>query len=212
MMICGNLSKKIIRISNNPSVQWPTIENVIPKSDWIPLSNPNANCFTLAKQQLAKKSYQISTYYAPGQTFQIYTEAGGANSTMALVGVGYLFHALENGIPVIVGIDNRPGDPGNPDQSTDHFVVIVGAGSDSKGYFFRFYNNSTDWISKGAHDENKLYFDPITGKLLGKSQTAYANQPDKHDYIVTQIRKSNRFKKCINMKKTVLFLCDCSFS
>jgi len=146
----------------------------------------------LAKEQLAKKNYQISDYWAPDQTIQIYTTANGADINNARSAVSYLIYALQNGIPVIVGIDNRPGSP-NPqtDNSSDHFVVIVGMGTDSKGNFFRFYDNATNLSSKGTNDENKLYYDSNTGIITGKSQTGYAtSRPDMHDYIVTMIRKS----------------------
>lgn len=171
---------------------WPTIDNVIPKSDFVPLPDPHSNCLTLAKQQIAKKNYQISNYGDPGQTFQIYTTANGADIDQAKNGVSYLIYALQSGIPVIVGVDNRPGSP-NPltDNSTDHFVVIVGMGTESKGNFFRFYDSATNFPSKGTNDENKLYYNSTTRIITGKSQTGYAtSQPDMHDYIVTMVRKS----------------------
>ena len=106
-------------------------------------------------------------------------------------------YALSNGIPVIVGIDDAPGvplnsdgTPGNIDLTTDHFIVIVGMGTNSKGMYFQFYDNASGYPSQGANQDNLLYYDPNTGLISGKSQTSYAQTPGLHNYIVTQIRKS----------------------
>lgn len=90
------------------------------------------------------------------------------------------------------GVDSKPG-TSNPttDNTTDHFVVIVGMGTDATGNFFRFYDNATNMENKGTHDENKLYYDSGTGTISGKSHTGYAiSRSYMHDYIVTMIRKS----------------------
>ena len=104
-------------------------------------------------------------------------------------GVGYLLTALQKGIPVIVGVDDRPGSS-NPDtdNTTDHFVVIVGSGSDAAGNFFRFFDNASGDPAQGASVNNKLYYDSKTGYIKGRSQTAYAS--GLNDYVVTMIRKS----------------------
>jgi hypothetical protein len=43
-------------------------------------------------------------------------------------------------------------------------------------------------MSQGTNVNNKLYYNPSTGIIKGKSQTDYAN--GLNDYIVTMIRKS----------------------
>lgn len=97
---------------------------------------------------------------------------------------------MANGIPVIVGIDDKIGHPGNLDQSTDHFVVIVGMGTDSKGRFFRFYDNASGDPSQGASVENKLYIKYPQRIFTGVTQcTGYRGETE-YDYIMTMIRKS----------------------
>ena len=172
--------------------QWPTIANVIPVTDfvgWGAQGITPPNCMSYAKAQIAKKGFKISNYNDPGQTIQIYTAANGVNNNASKNGVGYLLSALQRGMPVIVGVDDQNGSS-NPltDNTTDHFIVIVGSGSDSNGMYFTFYDNAAGDPVKGAHPSNKLYYDPSTGLIKGRSQTNYASQL--RDYIVTMIRKS----------------------
>lgn len=102
-----------------------------------------------------------------------------------------MISSLSQKIPILIGVDNRPGAPlENRDKSTDHFIVIVGMGTDSKGKYFQFYDSSTNYPWLGASKENKLYFDTNTGKISGKTKSQYANLSGHHDFIITQIRKS----------------------
>jgi hypothetical protein len=126
----------------NPINQsWPTINNVIPNSDFVGwgTNGITRNCMSYAKAQIAKKGYQISNYNATGQTFQIYTSINGPNKSVASSGVSYLISALQRGIPIIVGVDDQPGSA-NPatDNTTDHFIVIVGMGTDANGNYLLF--------------------------------------------------------------------------
>jgi len=105
-------------------------------------------------------------------------------------GLSYLKYALSNGIPVIVGVDDAPGHPGNLDSTTDHFIVIVGMGTDSNGKYFQFYDNASGIVSQGASSLNKLYYNSTTGIISGSSQCiSYVNETA-YPYKVTMIRKS----------------------
>lgn len=172
--------------------QWQTIANVIPVTDfvgWGASGITPPNCMSYAKAQIAKKGFKISNYGDPGQTIQVYTAANGVNQNASKNGVGYLLSALQRGIPVIVGVDDQNGSSTpQTDNTTDHFIVIVGAGSDSNGMFFTFYDNASGDPVKGANPNNKLYYDPSTGLIKGRSQTPYA--APLRDYVVTMIRKS----------------------
>lgn len=102
-----------------------------------------------------------------------------------------MISALQRGIPVVVGVDDQPGSPNvQTDNTTDHFVVIVGMGHDSNGNYFIFYDNASGDPAQGANPNNKLYYNPTTGIISGQSQTSYALDPTMHPYIVTMIRKS----------------------
>lgn len=176
----------------NPQQTWTTISQVIPTSQFVGWGSPGIkrNCMDYAKAQIAKNGYQISNYGSAGQTFQIYTEQNGVNLANLTKGLSYLKYALSNNIPVIVGVDDNPGHPGNPDNSTDHFVVIVGMGSNSNGNYFQFYDNASGNTSQGTSPLNLLYYNSSTGKISGKSQCSGYFNSVAHDYIITQIRKS----------------------
>src|SRR5690554_2816435 len=93
----------------------------------------------------------------------------------------------------IFGIDNKIGSP-NPytDNTTDHFVVIVGTGVSSEGeIYFTFFDNAASTAYEGAHSQNKFFLDTVLNMLVGTTQVAfYRNRYTEYSYIVTQIRKS----------------------
>lgn len=174
----------------NPQQQpWTTIQNVLTKAQFIGWGYPGVkrNCMDYCKAQIGIKGYQISNYSATGQTIQMYTAENGVNKSKVIDGLSYLKYALSKGIPVIVGVDDAPGNPGNADQTTDHFIVIVGMGTDSKGNYFSFFDNASGDANLGASPNNKLYYDFVTGLIQGTSDTPYASGLT---YTLTQIRKS----------------------
>lgn len=63
-------------------------------------------------------------------------------------------------------------------------------GQDTSGKYFLFYDNASGLPNQGASLNNKLYYNSQTGKISGQSQTSYAQNPKRHEYIITQIRKS----------------------
>lgn len=169
---------------------WPHVSPIIPKSQFVPygsLSPPNDECFDYCKEQIRLAGYKLSNYYT-NQTIQIYTESGGVNSSNFDDGISYLVYAITNSIPVVVGVDKESGSPNvNTDNTTDHFIVIVGMGSDAGGNYFTFYDNSTSSVARGASSLNRLYVDYTNHTITGKSMTPYAQGST---YQVTQIRKS----------------------
>lgn len=178
---------------------WQTINQVVKFEDFVPnryvpgsLNNETVNCLKLAKEQLGKKGYTVSGFYIGSpQIYQTYTEAGGVDVSKTRQAINYMMETLKKGIPVLVGVDVKPGAPlANKDKSSDHFIVIVGAGTDSKGKYFQFMDSSTNWPTLGASQSNKLYFDPLTGKITGKTMSQYGSRSNRHDFILTQVRKS----------------------
>lgn len=178
----------------NSQQTWPSVSPVISKNNFIGwgATGIRRNCMDYAKAQIALKGYQISSYFNNGgQTIQIFTSQNGVNFSELQKGLNYLNYALTNGIPVIVGIDDLPNQTKNPDtdNTTDHFVVIVGMGSDINGNYFTFYDNASSLEIQGASSQNKLYYDSQTGLISGNSETNYA---EGLTYTITMIRKSKR--------------------
>ena len=185
----GGYDNTIYNTFNPQQQPWTTIQNVLTKAQFIGWGYPGVkrNCMDYCKAQIGIKGYQISNYSATGQTIQMYTAQNGVNKSKVIDGLSYLKYALSKGIPVIVGVDDAPGNPGNADQTTDHFIVIVGMGTDSKGNYFSFFDNASGDANLGASPNNKLYYDSVTGLIQGTSDTPYASGLT---YTLTQIRKS----------------------
>lgn len=176
----------------NALQNWSNIPSVIPINKfvgWNVRAHPTWQCMQYSKEQLKVVGYQISSYYSTGQTFQIYTTQNGVNTSQLSQGLSYLKSALSRGIPVIVGVDDAPGHTGNLDNTTDHFIVIVGMGHNTNGNYFQFYDNASSNASQGASPLNLLYYNSTTGKISGSSQTSYG-QGQPYPYILTMIRKS----------------------
>jgi hypothetical protein len=178
----------------NTQQNWTNITSIIPTNKyvgWNRSAHPTWQRMEYSKEQLRVMGYKISNYRATGQTFQIYTAQNGVNNTGLTKGLSYLKYALTNNIPVIVGVDNHSGSP-NPDtdNTTDHFIVIIGMGQDSNGKYFQFYDNASGDPSQGANSSNKLYYNSTTGIISGSSMTNYAIDNGLNPYKITMIRKS----------------------
>ena len=177
------------------SSPWPTISYVIPFAQFVPMRlNPNGtpvNCLTLSKEQIGKAGYTVSGYLPGSQTFSIYTTANGVNISQTKQAITYVISALTNHIPVLAGVDAYPGSV-NLDGTTDHFITIDAMGTDADGKkYFHFIDNSTGRIELGNSANNKLYYNETTGLISGKTASPYPyNEPNSHDYILSQIRKS----------------------
>ena len=102
-------------------------------------------------------------------------------------GLEYLDDQVEQGYPVIVGVDHTYGNTYNNDKSTDHFVVIVGRKYDKQGkLYYLFYEVGVGDEERGASDgdANRLYLE--SNALRSKT----SHRRDKKKYFVTQIRKN----------------------
>lgn len=183
----------------NDNEQWPepfiwhSYSTIIPEEDFIGWNTPDidVNCFQYAKKQINNEGYTVSNYFnTGGQTIQVYSEQDGADPIELEKGIKYVFRALRDGIPVIVGVDYEDG-TANPDtdNTTDHFVVIVGSGTDSNGEYFRVFDNASSKISLGAHNSNKLYLDGDNSTISGRLATGTSLSADR-PYTITMIRKS----------------------
>ena len=174
---------------------WKQINSVIPKEKFVGFRR-GVQCFDLAKEQLNVVGYTCGSYHE-STTHRVYTEQKGVNKTETAKAIQYIHDALEQGIPVLAGVDNSPGHPGNHDETTDHFIVIVGQGSDENRNYFTFYDNATSNTESGTSENNKLYYDSKDGKITGKSQNRYARRCSRdytRDYTITHIRESKALK------------------
>jgi hypothetical protein len=183
------LSGGIIYQEYQSTTPWPVVRDVMGWQQFVKFDN--SQCFGLAKQQINKLNFTVSGWSSSSTLiFKSYNESGTTqvNLSETKKGITYVNQALQAGIPVLIGVDYAPGyPPGNQDHTTDHFVVIVGAGTDANGKFYRFYDNGTDQIGRGTNPDNKLYYNDSTGLISGHT---HVGKLSGFTYKVTQIRKS----------------------
>lgn len=187
---------------------WVTISPIISKSGFVGwgYSGVNENCFDYACQELKDAGYSLisPSWQDPNSAspkishgiIQIYVSrsvagmSAGTQKDMFVQGVKYLKESMIKNIPIIVGVDDDPNKSSNPDKTTDHFVVIVGMGSDEKGNYFLFHDNATSDIEIGTSVENKLYCDCDNFVIKGCADKRNTYAAKHKYYLVTQIRKS----------------------
>ena len=144
---------------------WKRIDPVIPKELFVrwkqgddydklkEIKGSEPNCNDFAKHQLSK----VDCYTTGGgdyRTLYPYSETSGVNKDHARKSVDYIHGQLEKGIPVFVGVDEGVTSSIN-NGTTDHFIVIVGQGSDKRGNYFLFYDNGTESPERGTSSNNK---------------------------------------------------------
>jgi hypothetical protein len=192
---------------------WAPVDPVIAKDKFIgwgysrPPTSPGMqptpikeNCFDYCVEQLKVVGRRMMTpgwgtskEMYPG-IYQLYLTEDVAGMKKGhqvrgfVYGVLYLKAALEGGIPVVVGVEDRVGST-NTDKVTDHFVTIVGMGGEIfRGNYFLFYDNATSETKLGTSSENRLYCDCDKFEIKGTGPNGYAQHFG--SYIVTQIRQT----------------------
>ena len=101
----------------------------------------------------------------------------------ATVGFGRMDQYLALHKPVMVGVHHVYG-AGYNEKTTDHFIAVVGTGTDTKGKYYRFFDVGTLFVSKGTDPRNRLYYDPSNGSYSGRSYAA----PASRIYTISQIK------------------------
>ena len=196
---CGgnpvNMIDKDGQQSQKPDI-WEIIMSVIPKELFIGWRSPfvknNTNCFELAKKQINIMGYTVGGSLDLDNLYP-YDENKGVNKNDTQKAVDYIHSSLKAGIPILVGVDDAEGSP-NTDNTTDHFVVIVGMGHDDKGNYFQVYDNATSNRDEGTNQNNKLYYNNRTMRISGTFTNPYAaNSP--RPYTVSQVRKSRKINR-----------------
>lgn len=178
--------------------EWETIDPVIP-ADKIVLYE--YDCHAATRKQLSNFGFEESSIWndrfiiAEGvypkddkipYTFKYFKER-------FIEGVKYIKEALRQGLPVTIGIDNkddRKKKKRNLDGVTDHFVVIVGMGSDDIGKYFIFYDNAD--VKYGASLNNRLYCDCREYKISGC--------PDKDTTYIYELNTVISIRKTLKKK------------
>ena len=189
---------------------WATVSPIIPSDKFIGWEHPGVtrNCYHYSLEQLRQVGHWVKTERwnkkwdgtkeLNDHIYQLFLESNVAGMTSGVQknqfkkGVEYLKKTIKNNIPVMVGVDDDTK-LSNDDLTTEHFVVIVGMGTDRIGNYFLFYDNAVPNSSVGTHPDNKLYCKCKEFKLEGKGSllNRYIQMnTSKKKYIVTQIRET----------------------
>ncbi|MDR2282097.1 MAG: hypothetical protein LBE37_02750 [Sphingobacterium sp.] len=190
----GGYDESVIpNIDMSQQKKWETITAVIPSNKFVKYNGDPSACLKLAKSMIEQMGYTISSYlakdsYGEKQTINLYD--GKVNNGEVVRGINYLHHALARGIPVVVGVDYVEGYTGNIDNTTDHFIVVVGMGNDLEGNYFQYYDPATTVTTQGTSTQNRLYFNSVTNKIQG--QGVLSRDGNKVTYTLTMVRKNKK--------------------
>lgn len=184
---------------------WTFVPAFIKKDDFVGY-NPKdpSGCFRRSVEQLGKSGYTLKSpgwalkMIKTGFMYQTYliSDVGrfktGFQKEEFENGVAYLKREIQNKVPVMVGVEHHDGSSSG-DEVTDHYVTIVGMGTDETGKYFLFYDNATSHKDIGASDKNRIYCDCQNFSLIGTGDegNSYLQSASKK-YIVSQIRESTK--------------------
>ncbi|MCC2548204.1 DUF6443 domain-containing protein [Hymenobacter sp. BT175] len=164
------------------------VYEVIAQSSWVSQINEGLNCYEACEKMLTNEG--IETAGRGSET--LLTEKGdngkpGAASVDAASGVKIIDQTIENGSPIIIGVDYRNGSP-NFDGMTDHFVVVSGKTetiSDGQvtSTTYNFFDPRTAHENKGTSSTNSMQIND-SGKLKGSYYNGSIN------YTGTTVRKN----------------------
>lgn len=155
---------------NHPSRFTPLEKPALQKEQWERYSSVGEfSGFTQCAASAARACYNanpkakpldgwaINQVYISGDpALKKYKQPTEASKTLALE----LVHlSLEQGLPVMVGVDYKPG--GVEDDFTDHYVVIYDRGIDELGHpYFKYAENNRGTAEEGMSDELRFYLYP----------------------------------------------------
>src|SRR5690606_35143157 len=116
-------------------------------------------CYNANPKAKPLDGWEINQIYISGDpALKKYKQPTEASKTLALE----LIHlSLEQGLPVMVGVDHTPEVGFGGDGFTDHYVVIYDRGIDELGYpYFRYAENNAGTAEEGMSDERRFYLYP----------------------------------------------------
>ena len=183
-------------------------ENVLKGKKWIDYKDIRS-CGKAARMQNNQVKGADPVY--DGQQINMYYDNRQAPHSTSPIdrakGIETIINELSAGRPVMVGVNyKRKESPGNNNVSTDHYVNIVGMGTDEKHrYYFSYYDNYADpdiyvteerrrtfctdlkenrfYISK----KNQLLFD-TNPPIVGPHHRQYPNV----QYLVTEVKPNKK--------------------
>jgi len=87
---------------------WPNVLSIMPATTFVKYNNDPTACFRLAKEQIGKLGYTVSGWSTTnGLIFTTYNENNSpqVNLSQTKVAITYINQALQQGIPILIGVD-----------------------------------------------------------------------------------------------------------
>jgi RHS repeat-associated protein len=159
------------------------------ESSWESQRTNGTNCYQASSEMLQNEGVETS-----GRGTEILVtgtaangRAGDANAN-ASTGFAVVDQALENGNPIMVGVDYKNGSP-NVDGRTDHFIVVSsktetlnhGAVTSTT---YNFFDPRTSYQNYGTSSNNQLTIS--NNKMTG----SYNHGGSNYNYTVTTVRRN----------------------
>jgi hypothetical protein len=106
-------------------------------------SSKHEQCADYSRLQVEQGSKGNYTAEGSKNRVDMYVEKGGDTSKLDLQkGVNTIIENLKEGKGVMAGVMYNPTqETGNPNGATNHYVTIVGMGTDDQGAYFSYYDN-----------------------------------------------------------------------
>lgn len=151
----------------------PPVKLVFPKEKYLGYVRPGRDCMEVCKDMLTK----MLGNWSEVERYQLYVE--NPDGSLKLVGdpkkaFNMLNESLNEKMPVLVGLNYHQGGSGNYDNTTDHFVVILGRGYDEtiQQYYYIYAETGLgeQYVTSALSDENRLFYNQEKGAFQGKSK------------------------------------------
>ncbi|MCX6210690.1 MAG: hypothetical protein NTZ59_14605 [Bacteroidetes bacterium] len=182
-----NYDTKTYQPFNFSTQPWQYKADVLPQANFVKWVDGD-NCLLNAKLMINSMGYDFSSYDAVAQngvkqTFYCYNKATGYDANETLKAVSYIVEKVQQGIPVVVGVDDKKGSK-NLNGLTDHYIIITGMVEENGVKYFTFVETGTEHLDKAFKPKgNRLKF--LAGKGL------VANWSTKYK-IVKEKKKKNK--------------------
>jgi hypothetical protein len=160
----------------------------ITADNWESQISNQTNCYEASSKMLNNENVETA---GRGTEVLVTNSAengrAGTASSNAQKGFNIIDNALENGNPIIVGVDYKDGSP-NRDGMTDHFIVVSSKTEIlNNGYVtsktYNFFDPGTSFQSRGVSTTNQLI---ISGNKMTGTYVDKPNEP----YTVVTVRRN----------------------
>lgn len=197
---CGDIERLNIPLLTEC---WPNVPTILNEKNFRGIGNDSLE---ISEQIIFHSSfnntqYTIRSEHGELEPIRLYDLSLGTFIDNVVTGLLYIMNALKCGVPVIAGVNcQQYSSVGNLDESTDHYIVIVGMGNNGRNYLLGWdtacllsEGRRIDMGGKveGISSENKIYLDADWPGLLRADEVwpnFYAVARQK--YKITQIFKT----------------------